>query len=40
MALATAQLRPNKEGEPFPASKLWADGPVLVVVLRRPGCRE
>ena len=24
----------------LPASALWAEGPALIVVLRRPGCRE
>jgi hypothetical protein len=41
LSTATLSLRvAGKDSESFPASKLWADGPVLVVVLRRPGCRE
>lgn len=39
MALGDAQLRRSKEdAASFPASDLWKDSPVLVVVLRRPGC--
>ncbi len=39
MALGDAQLRRSKDDPAaFPASDLWKDSPVLVVVLRRPGC--
>ena len=38
--LKDAKLLKSKGGEEVAASSLWADGPVLVVVLRRPGCRE
>ena len=39
--LGEAPLKTSKEAtDSFPASKLWADGPVLIVVLRRPGCCE
>lgn len=39
MALGDAQLRRSKEdAAAFPASDLWKDSPVLLVVLRRPGC--
>lgn len=37
--LASAVLK-DKEGKEVPAAALWEKGPVLVVVLRRPGCRE
>lgn len=39
-ALSTATLYKGKGGDALAASELWASGPVLVVVLRRPGCRE
>lgn len=31
-------IRGRPEGAPFPASNLWADEPVAVLVVRRPGC--
>jgi hypothetical protein len=41
MALGDTVLREGgKEGKEVAASELWAEGPVLVVILRRPGCRE
>ena len=40
MALDKAQLLKGKGGNAVPASDLWKDSPALVVVLRRPGCRE
>ncbi len=39
-SLKSAQLFKSKGGEAVPAADLWKDGPVLVVALRRPGCRE
>jgi hypothetical protein len=30
----------SKDGREIKASELWEGGPVLVVCLRRPGCRE
>lgn len=37
-SLADAPLAKSKGADTFPAGTLWQDGPVLVVVLRRPGC--
>lgn len=37
--LAETRLR-SKEGDEIVASDLWKSGPVLVVCLRRPGCRK
>lgn len=38
--LSSATLHKGKGGAAVPASELWSNSPVLVVVLRRPGCRE
>ena len=41
MSLAEAPLKTSKDAaDSFPAGQLWQDSPVLLVVLRRPGCRK